>query len=166
MAGVPAALGPVQLLVIAFVDGRFDGGILAELRRLREDDVVRLLDLLFVFKDEEGAVTELETNDLSDQESAEYGSLVGALFGFAGGDDPGTAGRPRPAASAVAQNGSLLDLAEVWFLADVIPSGTAAAVVLLEHRWAIPLRDAVEAADGHDLVDTWVHPRDLARRDR
>ena len=56
----------------------------------------------------------------------------------------------------------MLDLAEAWFLADVIPAGTAAAVVLLEHRWAIPLRDAVEAADGHDLVDTWVHPRDLA----
>jgi hypothetical protein len=47
----------------------------------------------------------------------------------------------------------------------VIPAGLAAAVVLLEHRWAIPLRDAVEAADGHDLVDTWVHPLDLSRRD-
>ena len=108
---------------------------------------------------------ELETSDLSDEESAAYGELVGELFGFGAGDDRGTAGRPRPAAAAVAQNGSLLDSAEVWFLADVIPTGTAAAVVLLEHRWAIPLRDAVEAADGHDLIDTWVHRRDLARRD-
>ena len=41
------------------------------------------------------------------------------------------------------------------------PVVMAAVVVLLEHLWAIPLRDAVEAADGHDLVDTWVHPRDL-----
>lgn len=164
MAGRPGAQGPVQLLVIAFANGKFDGAILEELRRLREQDVVRLLDLLFVVKDEDGAVFELETSDLSEAESAEYGALVRDLFGFTGGDG-GTAGRPRPTAAAVAQNGSLLDLAEVWFLADVIPAGTAAAVVLVEHRWAIPLRDAVEAADGHDLVDTWVHPRDLAGRD-
>lgn len=163
MLDSPGALGPVQLLVIAFADGKFDARILEELRRLREHDVVRLLDLMFVAKDADGAVTELELSDLSEEESAEYGSLVGALFGFGGGE--GTADRPPPAAAAVAQNGSLLDPAEVWFLADAIPAGTAAAVVLLEHRWAIPLRDAVEAADGHDLVDTWVHPLDLARRD-
>jgi uncharacterized membrane protein len=164
VAGRSGAPGPVQLLVIAFANGKFDGSILDELRRLREHEVVRLLDLLFVAKDENGSVVELETSDLSDEESAEYGALVGELFGFGPGDDRGVAGRPRPTAAAIAQNGSLLDSAEVWFLADVIPAGAAAAVVLLEHRWAIPLRDAVEAADGHDLVDTWVHPRDLARR--
>jgi uncharacterized membrane protein len=160
-----AALGPVQLLVIAFVGEKFDARVLEELRHLREHDVVRLLDLLFVSKDEDGAVVELEMSDLSDAESAEYGALVGELFGFVPGDGQGAAGRPRPTAAAVAQNGSLLDSSEVWFLADVIPVGAAAAVVLLEHRWAVSLRDAVEAADGHDLVDTWVHPRDLARRD-
>jgi hypothetical protein len=164
VAGHSSTSGPVQLLVIAFEDGKFDGAILEELRRLRDHHVVRLLDLLFVFKDDDGAVVELEMSDLSDEESAEYGDLVGALFGFGAGDDRGVAGRPRPTAAAIAQNGSLLEPAEVWFLADVIPAGTTAAVVLLEHTWAISLRDAVEAADGHDLVDTWVHPRDLAPR--
>jgi uncharacterized membrane protein len=152
------------LLVIAFANGKFDGRVLEELRRLHEHDVVRLLDLLFVVKDEDGAVAEIEMSDLSDEESAEYGDLVRGLFGFTG-DDGGASGSGRDAAAAVAQNGSLLDPSEAWFLADVIPAGTAAAVVLLEHRWAIPLRDAVEAADGHDLLDTWVHPRDLAGRD-
>jgi uncharacterized membrane protein len=162
--GLPGTPGPVQLLVIAFANGKLDGGVLEELRRLREHHVVRLLDLLFVVKDEDGAVFELETSDLSEAESTEFGALVRELFGSTG-DDGGTTGRGRDAAAAVAQNGSLLDLSETWFLADVIPAGTAAAVVLLEHRWAIALRDAVEAADGHDLVDTWVHPRDLAGRD-
>jgi uncharacterized membrane protein len=161
--GLPGAPGPAQLLVIAFADGKFDGRVLEELRRLREHDAVRLLDLLFVVKDEDGEVFELEVSDLSEAESAEYGALVRALFGSSG-EDGATAGRPRPTAATVAQNGSLLDLSDAWFLADVIPAGTA-AVVLLEHRWATALRDAVEAADGHDLVDTWVHPRDLAGRD-
>jgi uncharacterized membrane protein len=164
VAGPAATSGPVQLLVVAFADGTFDGRILAELRRLREQDSVRLLDLLFVFKDEDGAVVELETSELSDAEAAEYGALVRSLFGFTG-DEGGAAGRGGDAAATAARNGSLLDSAEAWFLADVIPTGTGAAVVLLEHRWATSLRDAVEAADGHDLVDTWVHPRDLAPRD-
>jgi Family of unknown function (DUF6325) len=163
--GRPADPGPVQLLVIAFANGKFDGRVLEELRRLREQDAVRLLDLLFVSKDEDGGVVELEASDLPDADAAEYGRLVRELFGVCAEDDGGAADRARPGADAVAQNGSLLDPSEVWFLTDVIPAGMAAAVVLLEHRWASPLRDAVEAADGHDLVDAWVHPLDLSRRD-
>ena len=164
MAGRPADPGPVQLLVIAFANGKFDGRVLEELRRLRERDTVRLLDLLFVAKDEDGGIIELEASDLPDAEAAEYGHLVRELFGVGTADDGSAVGRVAPGVDAVAQNGSLLDLSEVWFLADVIPAGLAAAVVLLEHRWAIPLRDAVEAADGHDLIDTWVHPEDLSPR--
>jgi uncharacterized membrane protein len=154
----PDGLGPVQLLVIAFEDGKFEGRILEELRRLREHDVVRLIDLLFVAKAEDGEVVELEASDLSAEEAAEYGALIGALIGFGtGGDEGGIDG----AQAAAAQNGSLPGPEDAWFLADQIPPGTAAAVVLLEHRWAAPLRDAIEAAAGHDLVDTWIHPEDL-----
>jgi Family of unknown function (DUF6325) len=142
----PTSSGPVQLLVIAFADGHFDGGILAELRRLRDAEAVRLLDLLFVAKDAGGEVAELEIDDLSVEERVAYGALVRELFGT----------------SAAAPNGSSPGQSETWFLADLVPAGTAAAVVLLEHRWATRLREAVEAAAGHDLVDTWVHPRDLA----
>ena len=55
---------------------------------------------------------------------------------------------------------------EVWYVADAIPPGTSAAVAILEHRWAIPLRDAIEAAGGQALADAWLHPSDLvdARR--
>jgi hypothetical protein len=164
VAARPPDLGPVQLLVIAFANGEFDGRVLEELRRLRERDAVRLLDLLFVSKDEDGGIVELGASDLPDAEAAEYGALVRKLFGVFAEDDGSAVDRVGHGVDAVAQNGSLLDLSEVWFLADVIPAELAAAVVLLEHRWAIPLRNAVEAADGHDLVDTWVHPLDLSRR--
>jgi|SRR3954451_23421420 len=140
-------LGPVQLLIIAFEGGSFEGRILEELRRLREHDVVRMIDLMFVAKDEQGGVIEIEQSDLSAREAAEYGALVGALIGLG--------------AAAPAENGSLLEPESVWFLADAIPAGTAAAIALIEHRWAIPLRAAIEGAGGHDLVDTWVHPEDL-----
>jgi len=44
---------------------------------------------------------------------------------------------------------------------DAIPPGTAAAVAILEHRWAIPLREAIRDAGGFHLADAWIHPADL-----
>ena len=52
-------MGPVQLLVVGFEHPEFDGGILAELERLGEQDVIRLVDLLVVYKDAEGNVERL-----------------------------------------------------------------------------------------------------------
>jgi hypothetical protein len=138
-------LGPVQLVVIAFEGGSFDGKVLDELRRLRAEDAVRLIDLLFVAKDGQGEVVEIEQGDLSAEGNAACGDLVRALFG----------------AGATAPNGSPPPHEGVWFLADAIPAGTAAAVVLFEHRWAAPLRDAIDTAGGHDLVDRWIHREDL-----
>ena len=49
----------------------------------------------------------------------------------------------------------------VWYLADAIPSDSPAAILLIEHRWAIPLRDRIVAAGGFALADEWIHPADL-----
>jgi uncharacterized membrane protein len=154
-------LGPVQLLVVAFEEGKFEGRILAELRRLREHDVVRLIDLTFVAKDANGNVARLEQSDLSPAEAVEFGALAGALVGFGAGGEEGPATAAEFGAATAATNGTPLGGKDVWFLADAIPAGTAAAIVLLEHRWAIPLRTAIEAAGGHTLDDAWIHPRDL-----
>jgi hypothetical protein len=55
----------------------------------------------------------------------------------------------------------LYDDAEVWYIADSIPAGMTAAIVILEHRWAIPLRNAIANAGGVALADKWLHPQDL-----
>jgi hypothetical protein len=55
----------------------------------------------------------------------------------------------------------VLDEDDVWYFTDAIPDGTSAAVALIEHRWAIPLRDKILANDGVLLADEWIHPSDL-----
>ena len=55
----------------------------------------------------------------------------------------------------------MFDEAAVWYLGDAIPQGTAAAVALIEHRWAIPLRDKIAKAGGVTLADEWIHVKDL-----
>ena len=152
--------GPIQILVVGFEHGKFEGQALAELRRLREADIVRLVDLLVVRKDEEGAIEKVELSDIPHDEAVQLGAIAGALFGL------GVAGKEGAEAGALAgaaraEDGSLLDDEAVWYLADTIPAGSTAGIALLEHRWAIPLRDAIVEAGGQTLVDTWIHPQDL-----
>lgn len=154
-------IGPVQLLVVGFQGEReFTGEILAELHRLREHDIVRLIDLMAVRKDADGEVEAIQVSELSEEEAEEFGAVVGALVGF------GAAGEEGAEAGAVAGAEALedrhaLDEKDAWYLADAIPDDSTAAVALLEHRWAIPLRDGIRRAGGFHLADAWVHPADL-----
>ena len=152
------ALGPVQLLAVGFDEPNFTGAITDEVNRLRQHDIVRLVDVLIVAKDDEGHVTEVELADKPELE--EYGALAGALLGL------GEAGEEGAEAGAEAMAGGRLydpDDVEVWELAEQIPPGTVAAICVLEHRWAIPLRDAILDTGGTVLVDEWLHPEDLVR---
>ena len=120
--------------------------MLAELERLRESDVVRVIDLLVVHKDADGVVQRLQHSDFTAGE-AEGGAVVGALIGLG--------------ATGVEAEGGL-PAEEYWSLDEAIPNDTAAAIALIEHRWAIGTRDAIRAAGGAPIADAWIHPADLA----
>jgi uncharacterized membrane protein len=153
--------GPVQVLVVGFDNGKFSGEILAELRRLREHDIVRLVDLLFVSKDENGELAAIEHSDFPEDEAEAFGALAGALVGVGAAGERGAEAGADLGAAAVDERGSVVDPDNVWYLADAIPPGSSAGIALLEHRWAIPLRDAIARAGGQNLADTWIHPQDL-----
>jgi len=155
-------VGPVQLLVVGFEGTEARPEIRAELDRLRDSDTVRLIDLLVIRKDESGKVTAEQRSDLSVDEATEMGALVGALVGLGAGEgDEDVALELAEAGAAAGEDGHLLDEDQVWFVEDAIPPGTTAAVALVEHLWATPLRDAIRAADGQLLADAWIHPADL-----
>ena len=152
--------GPMQMLVVSYEGTELSPEVAAELKRLREHDIVRLVDLLVVSKAEDGTVTALETSDLTADESTELGAIAGALVGLGAAGEEGAEVGALAGAEAAADGGSLLE-GEVWYVADAIPPGSRAAVAILEHRWAIGLRDALLAAGAHGLVDAWIHPSDL-----
>jgi uncharacterized membrane protein len=155
-----STFGPMQLLVVGFGNTEATGEIAAELQRLREHDIVRLVDMIVVARDEAGDVTALEVSDLSKGESEELGAIAGALIGLgAAGEEGAEVGALAGAAAADAGETALGD--DVWYVADAIPPGTTAAIAILEHRWAIPLRDAVVRRGGVNLADAWLHPSDL-----
>jgi len=153
-------LGPVQLLVIGFEQPNFRGEIAAELERLSELGLVRVLDALVVSKDADGTLTKLELSDLSTAEAEELGATVGALIGLgAAGEDGAVVGAELGAAAGA--DGHILDDIDALDVLDEIEPGTTDAVILIEHRWSIGLRDAIGRAGGTPVLDMWVHPLDL-----
>jgi uncharacterized membrane protein len=155
-------IGPVQLMVLGFYDPQAHGAIADELKRLRDSDMVRVVDALVVVKDANGETAALETSQLTDEESAEYGALVGALVGLGEGGEQGMEAGAEAGAEEAAAGGFRVFSDEIaWDVMGEIPNGTAAALILLEHRWAIPLRNAIASSGGFPISDGFVHAQDL-----
>lgn len=154
------SVGPVQLLVLGFEQPNFQGEILAELDRLKEQELIRVIDALAVYKDENGEVALLERTDLDAKEAAEFGATVGALIGLGAAGEEGAEALAEAGAEAMLEGG-VFDEGDAWDVIEEIPNDSAAAVVLLEHRWAIPLRGAIRKAGGFHIADGWIHPLDL-----
>jgi len=155
-----ASFGPIQMLVLEFDRTQFDGTILPELKRLTDEGTIRIVDLLIVQKPVGGEIEVVQQSDLSLEEGMEFGAMIGALVGLGTGSEEDTI-RAAEAGAEEMEDGHLFGDAEVWYLSDAIPEGSTAAIVLIEHRWAIPLRDKIVDAGGVALADEWIHPKDL-----
>lgn len=150
-------IGPVQLLVVGFGEPQFEGQVLAELQRLREQDLVRVIDILMVIKDAQGEIQTTQLSNISEGEAQELGDLVKALVGLGGA----IAGEEGEDAARLWASEARLTEDDFMDVLEEIPNDTAVAIALLEHRWALPLREAILSAGGFPIIDTWVHPRDL-----
>jgi hypothetical protein len=153
-------MGPVQMLILGFKDPQFKGEALAELQKLRDADIIRVIDAMVVWKDADGNVAVLQDTDLDAAEMGEFGAVVGGLIGFGMAGEEGLEAGAEVGAEAM-EGERIFDEEEAWYAVDAIPPNTAAAIALFEHRWAIPFRDAILRAGGFVLADEWIHAKDL-----
>ncbi|HEX2373606.1 MAG TPA: hypothetical protein VHO93_06445 [Actinomycetota bacterium] len=155
------AIGPVQLLVLGFREPDFQGEIRDELNRLRDSDLVRVIDALAVRKDADGEIQVLHESQLSNDEQEAFGALIGGLIGLGAAGEEGFEIGAERGAEAVDERGGVLDEEQAWDVVEEIPEDSAGLLVLLEHRWAIPLRDAIARAGGFRLASEFISPLDL-----
>jgi uncharacterized membrane protein len=155
------AIGPVQLVVLGFQHPEFHGEIVAELERLKESDTVRVIDALAVHKDAQGEIEVQHLSNLSKDEAIEFGSKVGALIGLGIEGEEGMVVGAEAGAEAGADGVSVFTDDEAWDVLEEIPNDSAAALILLEHHWAVPLRDAIARAGGFRISDGFISPLDL-----
>jgi uncharacterized membrane protein len=157
------AIGPVQLIVLGFNHPDFHGEVIAELERLRESDTVRVIDSLAVYKDADGGLEVEHLSNLTQEEAIELGSKIGALIGLGiEGEEGIEAGAVAGAEEAAAEGGiNVFTDEEAWDVLADIPNDSAAALILIEHHWAVPLRDAIMRAGGFRISDAFISPLDL-----
>ena len=155
------AIGPVQLIVLGFDHPEFHGEIIAELERLKQSDTVRVIDALAVHKDTDGEIEVQHLSNLSKDEAIELGSKVGALVGLGIEGEEGLHTGAEAGAAAAADGVSVFSDEDAWDVIEEIPNDSAAALLLIEHHWAVPLRDAIARAGGFRISDGFISPLDL-----
>jgi len=123
---------------------------------------VRVIDALAVHKDADGEIEVQHLSNLTRDEAIEVGSVIGALIGLGiEGEEGAEAGAVLGAEAAAEDGVQVFSDEEAWDVLEEIPDDSAAALVLLEHQWAVPLRDAVAAAGGFRISDGFISPLDL-----
>jgi uncharacterized membrane protein len=156
------AIGPVQLIVLGFEHPEFHGEIIAELERLRASDTVRVIDALAVHKDADGEIEVQHLSNLSREEAVELGTTIGALIGLGIEGEEGAEAGALAGAEAAADGGiQVFSDEDAWDVLEDIPNDSAAALLLIEHHWAVPLRDAIARAGGFRISDGFISPLDL-----
>ena len=122
---------------------------------------MRVIDALAVHKDADGEIEVAHLSNLSTDEAIELGSKVGALIGLGIEGEEGMVAGAEAGAEAGADGISVFSDEEAWDVLEDIPNDSAAALILLEHHWAVPLRDAIARAGGFRLSDGFISPLDL-----
>jgi uncharacterized membrane protein len=155
------AIGPVQLLVLGFKEPEFHGEIIEELEKLRESDTVRVIDALAVYKDAAGEIEIMHLSNLTKDEAVEFGSKVAALIGLGIDGEEGFEAGLEAGAEAAEDGIQLFTDEEAWDIVEEIPNDSATALILLEHHWAVGLRDAIAKVGGFRISDGFISPLDL-----
>ena len=155
------SIGPVQLIVLGFNHPHFHGEVIEELERLRESGTVRVIDALAVYKDQKGELEVEHLSNLTEQEAIEFGTKIGALIGLGIEGEEGMAAGAAAGAEMAAAEGIDVFGGDEWDVLEDIPNDSAAALILLEHHWAVPLRDAIARAGGFRISDGFISPLDL-----
>jgi uncharacterized membrane protein len=118
------ALGPIEVLVIAFPGNQFSGEIIPELERLTAAGTITIVDGIFVARDDAGELLFMEFEQLDAGHDA--ARLTGVLN----------------------QIESLISDEDVAELAADLEPGNSQAILVFEHTWAKPLRDAIINSGG------------------
>lgn len=122
-----AELGPVELLFVEFPGNQFTGEIIPALRELIEQGTIRVLDLVFVAKDADGNAVGIELEALPSESKGAFQELVEDLE-------------------------ALISEEDVEDLAEALAPNSSAAIMVFEHTWAIPFRDALVNSGGQLVV--------------
>ena len=134
---------PIQLIAVGFEpDARLEGQILSALDDIEARGSLRILDVVFVRKEENGELTKLEAQD------ERFPGVVASALGLG--------------EQGAGPTGPALGVAEVEELGTALEPGQAVGVVLIEHVWSAQLMDAIRSTGGTALASEFLSDESLA----
>jgi hypothetical protein len=155
------AFGPLQILAVGFPDtARLEGRVAEELARLSDAGIIRIVDALAVLAEDDD-VDILRVSDLDMEQREELGAEIGALIGLGAAGLEGFVEGAELGVEIVEEGGLGLVESVAAELVENLPDGTAGLLLIIEHAWAVPLRDAVVDAGGVLLANRWVGAQQL-----
>ena len=122
------SFGPIELLVISFPGNQFKGEIVPALADLIDKGIIRIIDIVFAMKDEEGNLSVAELSDLGDGQFAVFDPLVAEVTGLLSDDD-------------------------IEQLSGALENNSSAGLMLFENVWAKQFVDAVRNAEGQLVLN-------------
>jgi len=121
--------GPVDVVVLAMGEPRFDGAILTELEKLVSTGTIRVLDALVLVKAGDDVAVTLDIEDLPEADKAALGFIETGTRGLFDGEDAAT-------------------------LAEGLVAGSAIVALAIESAWAVPLMNSFESAGAEIALHT------------
>jgi len=130
--------GPMEYVLFQFDDDRFIGEILPKMIDSQQQGSIGVVDLVFVVKDEAAGLEVVEVSDLAEEDEALFAPLISDTLG-------------------------ILTIDDIALAARHLPENAYGAVLLLEHRWALGLQQAIHAAGGQVLDSAYISPQTQAK---
>jgi uncharacterized membrane protein len=153
-----AQFGPIQLFVIGFPENNFSGEIMDELKRLREDKMIRLVGARMLMKDEDGEMSDIEYSDFSEDEKERLGAAIGALIGFGEAGEEGANEGASIGAAKVAEKDFGLSQDDIDEILEDIPKNSSVGILIIEHLWAKKLKEKIRNAGGILMAQGMLSP--------
>ena len=124
--------GPIDYIIVGFKNQKFDGSILKALGDAIDAGTINLLALSGVAKDADGTVTTIDMFDTADDYFVEFNQKYKT-------------------------DASLVDKEDIDEVADLLEENEAAGLLIIEHLWAKPLKQAIVNAGGFLIADGRIH---------
>lgn len=124
--------GPIDFIIVAFKGDKFDGSILAALTEALDKGIIDLLALAVVVKNNDGTVTALDLEDAGDKYLIEFANKYTTKHE--------------------------VDEDDAQEVSGLLENSSTAGVLIIEHLWAKPLKEALLKAGGKLVAEGRIHP--------
>jgi uncharacterized membrane protein len=162
MAQRTVLYGPIQLFVIGFPGNQFKGEIIPAINEARDNGNIRMIDYVFLMKDEGGNITAVQGTDFGKKEIKFFDAVLGALIGYGAAGVEG-AELGAKAGSEIAEMNLGLTEEDIRKAAKHIPNNSSSLLMIVENLWAKKIKQALVNAGGVMIAQGTLTPELMVR---